>query len=92
MIVRVSGEGQFRLPDEDAGRLNELDNRAVNAVDQGDEAGFRELWSQMLEIVASDGNALEDDELVESDVILPPRDVTFREAEGEFTGEGLIPD
>jgi len=92
MIVRVSGEGQFRLPDEDAGRLNELDNRAVNAVDQGDEAGFRELWSQMLEIVASDGNALEADELVESDVILPPRDVTFREAEGEFTGEGLIPD
>jgi len=92
MIVRVSGEGQFRLPDEDAGRLNELDNRAVNAVEQGDEAGFRELWSQMLEIVASDGNALEADELVESDVILPPRDVTFREAEGEFTGEGLIPD
>jgi len=92
MIVRVSGEGQFRLPDEDAGRLNELDNRAVNAVEQGDEAGFRELWSQMLEIVASDGNALEEDELVESDVILPPRDVTFREAEGEFTGEGLIPD
>jgi len=92
MIVRVSGEGQFRLPDEDAGRLNELDNRAVSAVEQGDEAGFRELWSQMLEIVASDGNALEDDDLVESDVILPPRDVTFREAEGEFTGEGLIPD
>ncbi len=92
MIVRVSGEGQFRLPDEDAGRLNELDNRAVSAVEQGDEAGFRELWSQMLEIVANDGNALEADELVESDVILPPRDVTFREAEGEFTGEGLIPD
>ena len=92
MIVRIAGEGQFQLPDEDRERLNELDNRAVSAVEQGDEAGFRELWSQMLEIVASDGNALEDDELVESDVILPPRDVTFREAEGEFTGEGLIPD
>ncbi|HZI90300.1 MAG TPA: hypothetical protein VFD31_01580 [Thermoleophilaceae bacterium] len=92
MIVRVSGEGQFRLPDEDAGRLNELDSRAVSAVEQGDEAGFRELWSQMLEIVASDGNALDGDELVESDVILPPRDVTFQEAQGEFTGEGLIPD
>jgi hypothetical protein len=92
VIVRVSGEGQFRLPDEDAGRLNELDNRAVGAVEQGDEIGFRELWSQMLELVASDGNALDDDELVESDVILPPRDVTFQEAKGEFTGDGLIPD
>jgi hypothetical protein len=92
VIVRISGEGQFRLPDGDSDRLNELDNRAVSAVEQGDEVGFRELWSQMLELVANDGNALDDDELVESDVILPPRDVTFREAKGEFTGDGLIPD
>ena len=60
MIVRISGEGQFRLPDEDAERVNELDNRAVSAVEQGDETGFRELWSQMLELVANDGNALDD--------------------------------
>ena len=92
MIVRISGEGQFKLPDEDSDRLNELDNRAVSAVEQGDETGFKELWSQMLEIVASDGNEVGDEELVESDVILPPRDISFEEARGEFTGEGLIPD
>jgi hypothetical protein len=92
VIVRISGEGQFRLPDEDAERLNELDNRAVAAVEQGDHEQFQELWEQMLDLVASDGNALDDDELVESDVILPPRDVTFEEACSEFTGEGLIPD
>ena len=92
MIVRVSGEGQFKLPDDDAERLNELDNRAVSAVEQGDETGFKELWSQMLELVASDGNAVDNEELVESDVILPPRDITFEEARGEFTGDGLIPD
>jgi hypothetical protein len=92
VIVRISGEGQFRLPDEDADRLNELDNRAVSAVEQGDETGFKELWTQMLELVSSDGNALGDDELVESDVILPPRDISFQEAKGEFSGDGLIPD
>jgi hypothetical protein len=92
VIVRIAGEGQFELPDEDAVRLNELDNQAVGAVEQGDEEGFHELWSQMLELVANDGNALNDDELVESDVILPPRDISFEEARGEFTGEGLIPD
>ena len=92
MIVRISGEGQYNLPDEDHERLNELDNRAVSAVEQGDETGFKELWSQMLEIVASDGNAVDGDELVESDVILPPRDITFDEACAEFTGDGLIPD
>jgi hypothetical protein len=92
VIVRIAGQGQYRLPDEDADRLNELDNRAVAAVEQGDETGFQELWSQMLELVASDGNELDAEELVESDVILPPRDITFSEAQEEFTGEGLIPD
>ena len=92
MIVRISGEGQFELPDSDSERLNELDNRAVSAVEQGDETGFRELWTQMLELVQTDGKPLGDDELVESHVILPPADISFDEARAEFTGEGLIPD
>jgi hypothetical protein len=92
VIVRISGEGQFKLPDGDADRLNELDNEAVAAVEASDEGKFHELFDQMLELVASDGEAISDEELVESDVILPPRDVSFDEAAGEFTGEGLIPD
>ena len=92
MIVRISGEGQFRLPDNDAERLNDLDNEAVAAVEAGDEDKFQALFDQMLSLVESDGEHLGDDELVESDVILPPRDVTFEEATGEFTGDGLIPD
>jgi hypothetical protein len=92
VIVRISGEGQYELPDADAERLNELDNRAVAAAEQGDETGFAELWGQMLELVVTDGRELAGDDLVESDVILPPRDVSFAEAQGEFTGEGLIPD
>ncbi len=92
MIVRISGEGQFRLPDEDAQRLNELDNSAVAAVEEGNEEKFQSLFEEMLSLVESDGEAVADDELAESDVILPPRDVSFSEAAGEFTGEGLIPD
>ena len=61
-------------------------------LEQGDEPGFQELWSQMLELVAADGKAIDEEELTESDVILPPRDISFAEAAGEFTGEGLIPD
>jgi hypothetical protein len=92
VIVRIAGEGQYELPDEDAGRLNELDNEAVAAAAAGDEERFTELWKQMLDLVARDGKAVADDELVESDVILPPRDISFEEAVGEFTGDGLIPD
>lgn len=92
MIVRISGEGQFKLPDEDASRLNELDNEAVEAATAGDKDRFTDLWNQMLDLVEKDGEAVPGDELVESDVILPPRDISFQEACGEFTGEGLIPD
>jgi hypothetical protein len=92
VIVRISNDAQYRLPDGDAERLNELDNQAVEAVEAGDEPRFRELWQQMLELVEGDGEALADDDLSESDVILPPRDVSFDEACGEFTGDGLIPD
>ena len=92
MIVRIASEGQYELPDADAERLNELDNRAVAAVENGDEAEFRNLWGQMIELVRSGGKPLADDELVGSDVILPPEDISFAEAAAEFSGDGLIPD
>ena len=92
MIVRISCEDQFRLPDGDAARLNELDNDVVLAVEADDEERFRSLFDQMLALVERDGQRLGDDELVESDVILPPRDLSIEEAKREFVGEGVIPD
>jgi hypothetical protein len=92
VIARISTEGQYRLSEEDAAQLNELDNAVVAAVDAGDGEGFTELFSEMLDFVRQRGDALGDDELEESDVILPPPDTTIDEAAHEFTGEGLIPD
>jgi hypothetical protein len=92
VIVRIAGEGQYQVPDGDKDKLNELDNTAVEAVEAGDEPRFKELWEEMLTLVCKDGNELDGDDLSSSDIILPPRDVTFAEAKAEFTGEGLIPD
>jgi hypothetical protein len=92
MIVRIATEDQYRLPDDDAERLNDLDNQAVAAVDAGDEDRFHEVFESMLDLVRRDGQRLGDDELEESDVILPPPDLSFLEAKNEFTGDGLIPD
>ena len=92
MIVRISMEDQYRLPEELKDRLNELDNAAVEAVDADDEDRFHELFEEMLQFVRSEGKVLGDDELEESDVILPPPDTTITEARSEFTGDGLIPD
>ena len=46
----------------------------------------------MLELVRGEGRPLEADVLHESDLILPPPDLTFVEAGEHFTGDGLIPD
>jgi PspAA-like protein len=92
VIVRIATESQYRLPDDSAEQLNELDNQVVAAVDGGDEDRYHEVFEQMLDLVRSAGQPLGDDELEESDVILPPPDTSFVEAAAEFTGEGLIPD
>ena len=92
MIVRISTEGQYRLPEDEAAELSELDNEAVAAVEAGDEDRFHEVFESMLDLVRRAGEPLDEDELEESDVILPPPDISFVEAAAEFTGEGLIPD
>ena len=92
MIVRISGEGQWRLADDVRERVNELDNAAVDAVDAGDEPRFHEQFDALLAMVRTDGERLPADDLQPSDVILPPSDLSFAEAGRDFTGEGQIPD
>jgi hypothetical protein len=92
MIVRISGEDQYELPEGDVDRLNELEGAVVATVEGGREADFPGVYSALLEFVRSEGTRVADDDLKGSDVILPPADLSFDEAGRDFTGEGLIPD
>jgi hypothetical protein len=92
VIIRIAEDTQYELPDELNDQLNDLDNQVVAAVEAGDEAQFEDLWGKMVELVRSSGSPVPDDELISSDVILPPENISFAEAAAEFTGEGLIPD
>ena len=92
MIVRIRGEGQYRLSDAVRERVNDLDNAIVKAIEDDDEDAFHVAFEQMLELIRTEGGHLGDDELHASDVIVPPADITFVEAAADFTGDGLIPD
>jgi hypothetical protein len=92
MIVRIMGEGQYRLDDSDRDDLNELDNAAVAAAQGGDEAAFLQSFAALIAHVRNVGTPLEGDELEGSDVLIPPADISFAEVQHEFTGDGLIPD
>jgi hypothetical protein len=91
MIVRISGDNQYRLEGVD-GQVNELDGAVVAAVEAGDEQRFRAAYDELLAFVRSHGTPFAEDELESSDLILPPSDISLSEAQGEFTGAGLIPD
>ena len=83
----VPAAGRGRGPPERVGqRRPSRPSRQATRTSSTSSSSRCSRWS------ASDGEAVSDDELVESDVILPPRDVSFEEAAGEFTGDGLIPD
>jgi hypothetical protein len=91
MIVRISNEGQYEVSEADTARLNELDNEAVSACQAANEAGFHEAFGRLLDYVREKGSPVPDDQLIGSDMILPPADVSLAEAQAEFQGEGLIP-
>ena len=89
MIVRISGEGQYRLDDATIDELNELDAAVEAALD--DQEAFDVALAAMLAKVRSDGEVLADEELVESDVILPSSDATVEDVRAMLKSDGLIP-
>jgi hypothetical protein len=91
VIVRIAGEGQYEIGEADTSRLEQLDDAAGAACHSGDEERFHEVFAELLAFVRSSGARVSDEELVESDMILPPADTSFEEARAEFTGEGLLP-
>jgi hypothetical protein len=92
MIVRVMGEGQFEIDDEVAKGLDEIDERAEQALQAGDQARLTELLRRMADAVRTNGTRLPDADLSPSEAIIPPDDLTLDEARELFEGEGLIPD
>ena len=91
MIIRIQGEGQYRVPSAVLDDINDADNRLVVAAADSDAEAFARLYQEMLDLVVGRGVALSADELLESDLILPRRDIDFEEARALFVGEGLIP-
>jgi hypothetical protein len=91
MIVRIMGEGQVRLGEEQVEELNRLDDELLRQVEAGDEAGFRLTLGTLLDAVRSLGEPLPDDALEPSEAVLPASDATLEEVRGMLREDGLIP-
>jgi hypothetical protein len=92
MIVRLMGDTQYRIDDDVREQLNELDDRALAAMNEEDEATLDGLLDEMWKLVRDRGEQLADDDLSSSDLIIPPSDLTLEETRKLFSDEGLVPD
>ncbi|MGH3366817.1 MAG: PspA-associated protein PspAA [Nocardioidaceae bacterium] len=91
MIVRILGEGQWRLADGKLDGLNELDDQVERAIEAGDEPMFRSALGALLLAVRQSGTEVPVEELVDSDLILPPADASLAEVQEMLSDDGLIP-
>lgn len=91
-IVRLMGEGQYRVDQQTLEELNQLDREVAGAVDQSNEEEVARLLRTMGETVRGRGERLDDADLSPSDAIVPPDDLSLDEVKELLEGEGLIPD
>ncbi|MEV4436809.1 hypothetical protein [Streptomyces sp. NPDC049555] len=91
MIVRIMGEGQWKVDDAHFAELNKLDDELLEEMESGDEAGFRRTLGALLDAVRRLGGPLPDDALEPSELILPGRDATLAEVRELLGDDGLIP-
>jgi hypothetical protein len=93
MIVRILNEGQWELSDEAVRGLNSLDDAVDKAVAAADQDQLAKALQALLDRVRTSGIPVPDDELRDSDLILPDSDSTIEDVRALLsdTDEGLIP-
>ncbi len=95
MIVRILGEGQLEVPDDEVNELNAIDGQVAAAVSGRDQVALTASLRRLNEELSRVGKPVADEELRSSDLILPGPDATLDEVAGllEDNGrsQGLIP-
>lgn len=91
MIVRIFSDGQYELPDAALPQLHDLDSQTEAAIQDADQQRFKQLYPQLLAHIRQAGRRLAADELVASDLMLPPPDASLDEVAKEFHGHHLLP-
>ena len=90
MIVRILGEGQFRVVDEVAAKLTALDTDLDAAVNSENEKAFKVALGAAERLVRESGTRVPDEEFVTADYILPFSDATIGEVR-KLLADGTIP-
>jgi hypothetical protein len=89
MIVRILGEGQFRVDDDAAAELNRMDAELEAAVERSDETGLTTTLNGLLAHVRDHGAAVPPDLLEPSELILPHEGSSMDEVRKLLSDDGI---
>ena len=103
LIVRVSGQGQFKVNGEILDRINDIDNSIVNLLENTDvdvdanssnvkQKELNEKINEIISLIRTNGMPLDDKEITQSQIMIPNPDISVEEAKKIFRGEGIIDD
>jgi len=81
MIVRIQADNQYRLEDDQAKAVENLDERLMHAMDAGDSATFTSTLHELIALIQQVGQPVAVDEVVTSDLIVPALDMSLEEAQ-----------
>lgn len=84
MIVRILTEDQYQLDDAHLPAIAKLDNELEEAASKGDEAQFSALLHQLVTFIREQGKVVPHEELVTSQLLIPPADMSMQEAKKYF--------
>jgi phage shock protein A len=90
IVVRISGEDQYRLNIAERPQLEPLDEVLSKAIESQDQATYAKALSDLLNFVRSHGSKLPAESLVSSDVVLPSEDMTLEEATKLLSDGGTV--
>lgn len=85
MLIRILTEGQYRLEGEALVELDRLDDFLLDAVSAENEGLFTERLKEIVALIKSNGVKVPDNELVESELIIPASDTGLEEAKELFS-------
>jgi hypothetical protein len=103
IIVRLAGQGQFKINRDLLNKINDIDNSIVDLFESIDsntdnndtnvkQKELKEKIMQIIQLIKENGKPVENKEIIQSDLIIPNADISFDEAKKIFRGEGLIDD
>ena len=91
MIIRILNDNQYIMPSIYYDDINKIDHEIVSLIAHGDKKGFKQKYSELIAIIHKNGKPMDPKLIKESDIIVPPVDLTYEEAKKIFVGDGIIP-